>query len=140
MTFPSVPGMGAGPVKEVNIKSRFLARPSQGTPGLSPPSAPVSGLAQCSEGRGKRAELSGSLLEGQAWCSNGNKLPRGTQSLKVRNLGQAGHATVGWRRSPNCKASSVSWRQNDRENVSPIAQVRVSEWSVWLHFRHQADL
>lgn len=115
-------------------------RPSQGTPGLSPPSAPVSGLAQCSEGRGKGAELSGSLPEGQAWCSNGNKLPRGTQSLKVRNLGQAGPAAVCWR-SPNCKASSVSWRQDDREGVSPIAQVRVSEWSVWwLHFRHQADL
>lgn len=40
----------------------------------------------------------------------------------------------------NCKASSVSWRQDDRENASPTEQVDVSELCVWFDFRHQEDL
>lgn len=63
----------------------------------------------------------------------------GTQGLKVRNLGQAGRATVCWR-GPELQGIEHELRQGDRENASPAELGGVSELCVWFHFRHHADL
>lgn len=58
--------------------------------------------------------------------SDGNELPMGTQGPKVRNLGQAGHAEE----VQNCKATSVSWRLDGRENAGPAEQVNYVYGSI----------
>lgn len=96
-------------------KSRALPLPGVGQ-GASHP------LLYLSSGRRGALKADGRLWnteEASPWArahSDGNELPMGTRGPKVRNLGRAEEAQ-------SCKASSVSWRLDGRENAAPAEQV-----------------